>query len=126
MRSPRLALFGLLAATVVPSFQESARLVKLALPHALEATESVWLEVTLGPLPTGAEIKLETATGKTLGSVSPFGPQARKSGGTYVVPIPRDAVSKDTLSARILVAHGGSLRAPTEQEVPRVELRIRK
>jgi len=128
MRSP-LALVVLFAAVVMPSMpssqEPSARVAKLALPHALGAGETVWLEVTLGPLPRGAEVKLEAPSGKLLGTLSPFAVRSGQASGTYVVPIPLEAIVRDSVAVRVSIEYALASRAPTEKEVKALRVTIK-
>lgn len=100
------------------------RVVNLVLPRALSANEVVWIELKLGAVQRGAEIEIETRSGKTLGVVSPHGIRSGDEAGTYIVPVPPDAISKKRLSLRLTLNHGRAKRAPTTKEVKRVRLKI--
>jgi len=102
----------------------AGRVETLALPHSLRAGESAWIEVQLGAVPHGTEIELETASGRLLGVISPFGVRSGNQAGTYTVPLPSDAISNGRVSIRLLLKHYQSQRAPTLQEVKSVRVRI--
>jgi hypothetical protein len=99
------------------------RLFQLTLPHALREGESAVLEVTLGRLTTREPIEVRTATGRLLGSVSTLGVPRGREAGTYLVPVPNDAIVDGRLSIRLSL--GRNRRAPTREEVKAVKLSIR-
>lgn len=98
--------------------------VNLDLPRDLRAEDSVWLEVKLGVIPRGAEIEIETTSGKTLGVISPHGIRSGEEAGTYTVPVPHEAICNQRLSLRITVSHRSRKRAPTLEEVKSIRLKI--
>ena len=104
------------------AYAAGGRLVHLTLPHELREGEAAILEVTLGRLATRAPIEIRTATGRLL-AVSTLGVPRGREAGTYLVPIPNDAFTKDRLSLRLSV--GRDRRAPTREEVKEVKLTIR-
>jgi hypothetical protein len=120
MRMPLvvLALFSLLAQ------QPSYRTVTLVLPHAVRVDETVSLLVTLGVIPRGDEIRITTTSGRRLGVISPYGIRTGNEAGTYVMPLPVEAISGRRLSLRLSVITNGRQRAPTNKEVKRVRVEI--
>jgi hypothetical protein len=113
-----LALLAL-AATV------PGRDVILVLPRPLQADETAWIEVRVGPIGPGREIDVATATGRTLGAISPFGLRPGRDAGTYAVPVPREAIGDGRVAIRLTVTGaGGPARAPTTQEVRGVAVTI--
>ena len=100
------------------------RVVNLVLPRTLSANEVVWIELKLGAIGRGAEIELETKSGKTLGVVSPHGIRSGDEAGTYTIPVPPDAISNKRLSLRLILTQGRAKRAPTTKEVKSVRLKI--
>lgn len=100
------------------------RVVKLVLPREPAVDESVWLEVKLGVIERGAEVELETTSGRFLGVISPHGIRTGDEAGTYTVPVPPDAVSNKRLSLRLTLSRRGKKRAPTLKEVKKVSLKI--
>jgi hypothetical protein len=113
-----LALFSLLAQ------QPTYRTVTLVLPHAVRGDESVSLLVTIGVIPRGDEIKITTTSGRRLGVISPYGIRTGNEAGTYVVPLPVEAISGRRLSLRLSVITNGRQRAPTNKEVKSVRVEI--
>ena len=100
------------------------RVVNLVLPRDLGPDDAIVLEVKLGVIASGAEIEIETLTGKTLGVISPHGIRAGNEAGTYTVPIPPEAISDKRLSVRIIHSFQSRKRAPSNKEVKSVQLRI--
>lgn len=103
----------------------AGRVVNLDLPRDLKEDELVVLEVELGVIPRGAEIELETTSGKMLGVISPHGIRSGREAGTYTVPVPRDAICDKRLSLRLVLSFQGEKRGPSEREVKSVRLKIR-
>lgn len=103
----------------------AGRVVNLVLPRALSVSDAVWVEVELGVLETGAEIEIQTTSGKMLGVISPHGIKSGEEAGTYTVPVPHDAISKKRLSLRLTFnREGRAKRAPTDKELKSVKLKI--
>jgi hypothetical protein len=114
-----LAIWALLLAQAA-----AGRVETLALPHALRAGESAWLEVQLGAVTRGTEIEVLTTSGQLLGVISPFGVRSSDQAGTYTVPLPADAISNGHVSVRLVLKHYQSQRAPTLKEVKSVRVRV--
>ena len=101
------------------------RVVELVLPRSLNDGEGVAVELTLGVLERGAEVRVETTGGRLLGTISPYGIRSGHEAGTYTVPVPREEVSNDKVSLRIILdRHKRGKRAPTTQELKSVKLTI--
>lgn len=100
------------------------RVVKLVLPRDLSENEAVVLEVKLGVIANGAQIEIETKTGRTLGAISPHGIRAGNEAGTYVVPIPPEVISDNRVTIRLIHSFQDRKRAPTNKEVKSVRLKI--
>lgn len=98
--------------------------MNLVLPRSLSENEGVAVELKLGVLARGAEIQVETTSGKMLGVISPYGIRSGHEAGTYTVPVPRDAISNQRVSLRITLINNRSKRAPTTKEVRTVRLII--
>jgi hypothetical protein len=120
MRMPlaAVALFSLLAQ------QPTYRTVTLVLPHALREDEAASLLVTLGAIPRGDEIRITTPSGRPLGVISPYGIPAGSEVGTYVLPLPAEAISGRHVCVRLSVIRNGKRRAPTTKEVKRLRVEI--
>jgi hypothetical protein len=112
-------------ALLVQTAGAPGRVVDLVLPRSLNEDEAVAVELTLGVLERGNEIRVETASGKLLGVISPYGIRSGQEAGTYTVPVPADAISDNRVSLRIILdRHRRGKRAPTAQEVRSVKLKI--
>ncbi len=95
----------------------------LVLPHPLRAGESAFLEVRVGRIRRGEEIKLMTPAGERLGVVAPYGLRAGAEAGTFTVPLPPAAIHGDRVTVTLtFVPAEGAPRAPTAQEVREVKL----
>jgi hypothetical protein len=117
-----LAFFAVLAQ---PAQQVPGRVMTLALPHALRAGETAWLEVKVGVIERGEEIEIQTTAGQPLGTISPFGVRSGQPAGTYTVPVPPGAIANDHLSLRLLIDQSShAQRGPTVKEVSRVRVKI--
>jgi hypothetical protein len=90
----------------------------------LNVDDAVWLEVKLGVIERGAEIEIETTAGKLLGVISPHGIRAGHEAGTYVLPVPPEAISNKRLSVRLTITQARSKRTPTPKEIKDVRLKI--
>lgn len=103
----------------------TGRVVNLVLPRSLNENESVAVELKLGVLERGDQIRVETSSGKLLGVISPYGIRSGNEAGTYTVPVPSDEISNNRVSLRItLDQHSRGKRAPTTKELRSVRLRI--
>jgi hypothetical protein len=97
----------------------------LTLPRTPAPDEAVHLNVKVGRLPSGARVIVRTSKGEIVGAISPFGAVAREHGGTYVIPVPRDAVQDGKVSLQLEVQEKGtSARVPTGDEVQSVTLAL--
>jgi hypothetical protein len=90
----------------------------------LREDETAALIVTLGVLPRGDEVRITTTSGHPLGVISPYGIRTGQEAGTYVVPLPSEAISGRRLSLRLSVNAAGKQRAPAKNEVKRVRVEI--
>ena len=111
-------------ALLVQTAGAPGRVVNLVLPRSLDENESVVVELKLGVLARGAEIQVETTSGRMLGVISPYGIRSGNEAGTYTVPVPLEAISNQRLSLRIILSHNHNKRAPTTKEVRSVRLQI--
>lgn len=102
----------------------AGRVVELVLPRDLNANDAVWLEVKVGVIEKGAEIEVETTGGKFLGVISPHGIRPGNEAGTYILPVPSEAISNKRLSVRLTVTYARAKRTPTSKEVKDVRLKI--
>lgn len=111
-------------ALLVQTAGAPGRVVNLALPRSLTANEGVSVELKLGVLARGAEIVVETASGKLVGVVSPYGIRAGEEAGTYTVPLPPEAISNNRVSLRLTLKQGREKRTPTTKQIKEVRLQI--
>jgi hypothetical protein len=95
--------------------------IVLTLPHPPRAGDHLVVAVTVGPI-GHRRIELTTASGQRLGTITAFGVSARESGGTYLLPVPLDAVRDDRLDLRLTITGDGEARSPTQEEVTAVRL----
>jgi len=102
----------------------AGRVVTLVLPRDVTADEAVAVEVKVGVIARGAQIKVETTSGKLLGVISPYGLRSGDEAGTYPIRVPSEAISNRRVSLRITLSYNRSKRAPTAQEVRSVQLKI--
>jgi hypothetical protein len=101
------------------------RVVNLVLPRNLNEGEGVAVELKLGVLERGDEVRVETMSGKLLGVISPYGIRSGNEAGTYTIPVPAEAISKNCVSLRIILdRHSRGKRTPTAQQVRSVKLTI--
>ena len=101
------------------------RVVNLVLPRSLHEDEGLAVELKLGVLERGAAIKIETTSGRNLGTISPYGIRSGEEAGTYTVPVPPEVVSNNRVSLRIILdQHSRGKRAPTDQELRAIRLQI--
>ena len=112
-------------ALLVQTTGAPGRVVNLVLPRGLNEDEGLAVELKLGVLERGAKIQVETASGKNLGVVAPYGIRSGEEAGTYTVPVPAEEVSDKRVSLRIILSqHSRGKRSPTTQELRSVKLRI--
>lgn len=105
--------------------QSAARDMTLQLPHPLAADETAFVIVQVGAIGRGQEVEVTTASGQSLGVISPFSVRAGQDAGTYPLPVPRDAVRDGHLSLRLTISQfGAPARAPTAEEVRSVKLNV--
>ena len=103
--------------------QDSIPAITLDLAYPLDASETAWIEVKVGPIGRGQEIAVATTSDRELGVISPFGVRTGSDAGTYVLPVPRDAIQNGRLSIRLTITQFGTTRAPTTEEVRGVSLK---
>lgn len=119
----RVAVSVLVLSTVL-AYGLDGRDVTLTLAHPLRAGEALSLELRVGAIPRGSEIEITTPSGRTLGTISPYGTRSGREGGTYTVPLPADVVSNNNVSLRLsITGYGRAQRAPTSDEVKSVRLK---
>jgi len=118
---PAAAALGLLAILVLGGGSAVAQELTLALPRPLRPGDLAWLEVELGPVGRGREVIVATASGQTIGVISPFAIRTGQDAGVYTLPLPEDAIAAGRVTVRLTITQpGGAPRDPTGQEVRRV------
>jgi hypothetical protein len=95
----------------------------LALPRAISAGETVFLEIEVGAIGR-AQIEVITDTGQPLGTVAPFGPRGGQAAGSFTLPVPAGAIRDGRVALRLMVRQGDTRRPPTAEEVRGVKLSI--
>jgi hypothetical protein len=110
-------------ALLVQTASAPGRVVNLVLPRSLNEGEGVAVELTLGVLERGAEVVVETTSGKLLGVISPYGIRSGNEAGTYTMRVPTEEISNNRVSLRVTLQSRGK-RAPTTQELRSVKLVI--
>lgn len=104
-----------------PAVAQQGSMIELVAPRSPGRDDAVEIQITTGQLPRGGRLIVSTERGEVLGAVQPFGaPQ-----GTATVPIPNSAVAGRTVRLRLeVVAPGAAPRAPTPDEVKRLEVLV--
>ena len=99
--------------------------VTLALPRPPAHDEAVHLSVKVGRLPANTRVVVRASTGEVVGAISPFGAEARRSGGTYVIAVPADTVKDGKVSVQFEVEERGmAARVPRGDEVQSVTVAL--
>ena len=118
-----LVILALFAARAEAACGPQQQAVELALTRPAAAHEAVWLEVRVGALVRGEQLRVLTAAGEFVGTVAPFGAAARSQGGTYTFPLPKGAVVDGRVQLCLdAEAPGAAPRAPQPGEVDTVTL----
>ena len=102
---------------------EPFSVVELAAPHQLGRGDALELQVMVGRLPHGSRLVLTTASGQTLGAVTPF-PQGNQA-NSATIPVPRSAMANDHVPLRLqVIGPGEAARAPLPGEVEHLDLNV--
>jgi hypothetical protein len=118
-----LLVLALSAAGAKATCAPQQEAVELALARPAAAHEAVWLQVRVGALARGGQLRVLTAAGELFGTVAPFGAAARSQGGTYTFPLPKGAVVDGRAQLCLEAeAPGAAGRAPRPGEVEAVAL----
>jgi hypothetical protein len=92
----------------------------IALPRTPAAGARVLLEVRVGAIGSGQEVVLRTADGRLIGTVSPHGIRPGNAAGTYVVPVPPEALAHalrdGRLRLRIAIERAGAAARPVRAD----------
>lgn len=127
-----LALFGICAALRLAAQQaatapeipvaKSAIRLRLTVP-AVAAQQHLSLVLQAGPLPAGAALVVFDEKGELIGSVSPFGAQERKSGGSYTLPLTENLKNTNRLTVRCAVQLDSThWRKPSSTELVKIAI----
>src|SRR5215472_9523095 len=114
------ALIGLCTPGVAASTVND---VMLQLPRALRSGDHLNVAVSVGPIGR-KRIEVTTAEGQHLGTISLFGVPPGRAGGTYLIPVPPEAVRNGQLDLRFTISSGSEHRSPTTEEVTGVRLAL--
>lgn len=101
----------------------------LPLPRPLNIGESLILLLEVSALQPGQSIIISQPSGQLIGEITPFGPQARRTGGTYLIPV-TSKPGADHISFQIQRSPDhGQAALPVQQHnvktyIKRMELRI--
>lgn len=102
---------------------QTHKTVTVTLPRAAASNEAVAVRISAGVLPDGARIIVRLPSGEIAGSVTPYGVRTGQKAGIYTIPLPQHAVANGTVTLHLeLGEKRGEPRAPTEQEVEKVEV----
>lgn len=102
---------------------QARKTVTLTLPRAAASNEAVAVRIAAGVLPRGARIIVRLQSGEIAGSVTPYGVRTGQKAGLYTIPLPQHAIANGTVTLHLeLSEKRGGPRAPTEQEVEKVEV----
>ncbi len=98
--------------------------VTLSIPKPPPPGEPLVIQVTVGELPRRARIEVRSAKGELIGSISPFGQGANRTGGAYTIPVPLELVINQKLPLWFIVQEdkAESSRIPTDAEVKDVKV----
>jgi len=102
----------------------AGRAVTLSLPHRPVHGETVWLKVEVGAIGHG-QVRVTTASGRELGTISAYGLKAGRVAGTYTLPVPADEISGDRIRVVFTTIEGNKQRPATRAEVTGVVVGIR-
>ena len=95
--------------------------VMLQLPRPLRPGDQLNVAVTVGPIGR-KRIEVTTAEGQYLGTISLFAVRPGRAGGTYLIPVPSEAVRNGQLDLHFTISSGSERRSPTTEEVTGVSL----
>src|SRR4051794_12528216 len=105
-----LCVFAALAPGAVARGESRPGVVELPLPRKPAPGEDVWLQLRVGPLPRGTEIRVSTADGVLVGTASPFGAPRSQSTATYTIPLPKTAIEAGRAGVGRDLGRGGGAR----------------
>lgn len=96
----------------------------LTLQRPMATDEMLQARIEVGPLAPNARIIVRLEDDSIAGTVSPFGAEARRTGGVYFIPVPAKAVKsgKVALHLELETSDTAPARAPSTDEVRSIEL----
>jgi hypothetical protein len=113
-----LCAIALLGCRAIALCEPQQSVIELPLPRAPAAGEDVWLQLRVGPLPRGTEIRVSTSDGVLVGTASPFGAPQSQGPATYTIPLPKAAIVAGSVRLRLDVDQPGLPgRAPRPGEI---------
>ncbi len=113
-----LCVVALLGHRAIALSETQQSVIELPLPRAPAAGEDVWLQLRVGPLRRGTEIRVSTSDGVLVGTASPFGAPQSQGAATYTIPLPKAAIVGGSVRLRLDVDQPGSpARAPRPGEI---------
>jgi hypothetical protein len=119
-----MLIAGLLGSLVTTSFGAETSTVELTPAHSPGRDEALQLQVTTGPLPRAARVRILTQS-EFLGALAPSGPLLGRGSTTSTVPIPRSALNNVKLRLRFEVVEPGSPPRPPEPgEIEQLKLLV--
>ena len=119
-----MLLAGLLGCGTNMAAAQQTKMFELSAPRPPARDETIEVQITTGPLPPGAKVVAMTEQGEVLGAIVPFALHADK-GSTATIAVPAAALVDRRLRLQLqVVQQGRPPRAPTEDEVRRVNLVI--
>lgn len=99
------------------------RVVVLSASRVRLPGESASVRLSAGVLPHGSRLIVRLANGELVGAISPFGVSPGERAGSYMIPLPEDAVRGGTVTLHLeLELPDHTLRTPTEKEIEGGEL----
>jgi hypothetical protein len=120
-----MLLAGLLGCWTNMAAAQQTKTFELSASREPAGDETVEVQITTGPLPAGVKIVAMTEQGKVLGAIVPFALPGDKKGSTATIAVPPTAFVDRHLRLQLqVVQQGQPPRAPTEDEVRRVNLVI--
>ena len=116
-----IAVFALIVLCTLSVVAATVNDVMLKLPRALRPGDQLNVAVSVGPIGRN-RIEVTTAEGQHLGTISLFGVPPGRAGGTYLIPVPPEAVRNEQLDLRFTISSGSEHRSPTTEEITGVRL----
>jgi hypothetical protein len=92
--------------------QSQPVVIELPLPRRPAPGEDVWLQLRVGPLPRGTEIRVSTVDGVLVGTASPFGAPQSQGPATYTIPLPKTAIVAGSVRLHVDVDQAGAPSRP--------------